>query len=153
MNVIPNPLKTLKFIPKLWSTLVYFIFLVFGMVLFMARSIESLRFDFLMHLFPDYHNHISNFSISLFLVVIVGIMGGIQARSIKGAYIAAGLLIVANLVYEALLPIINIKDIIDAFYGIAGSLVPFVFLIPYQKYGIIKNPNYIEHNKRENPVL
>jgi hypothetical protein len=123
------------------------------MVLFMARSIESLRFDFLTDLFPDYQTHISNFSISLFLVLIVGFMGGVQAKSIKGAYVAAGLLIVANLVYEALLPIINTKDMIDAYYGIIGSLVPFVFLIPYQKCGIIKNPNYIEHNKIENPVL
>jgi len=153
MKITHNPLINLKYIPKLWSTLVYFVFIGFGMIFFLSRNIEELRFDIVLRLFPDYQNHISNFSISLLLVLIVGYIGGIQIKSIKGSYIVAALLIVANLVYELFLPFINTMDIIDAYYGIVGSLVPFLFLIPYQLFGIQENPNYIDSNKKENPVL
>jgi len=143
----------MKYVPKIWSTLIYFAFLLFAMLIFLSKNEESLRFEFLSNVFPNYTNHISNFSISLILVLVAGFIGGIQIKSIKGAYIIAGLLIIANLVYELFLPFINTMDIIDAYYGIVGSIFPFLFLIPYQKYGIIKNPNYIENNNTQTPVI
>ena len=153
MKVASNPLTNMKYVPKIWSTLIYFAFLLFAMLIFLSKNEESLRFDFFHNVFANYTSHISNFSISLILVLVAGFIGGIQNKSIKGAYIVASLLIVANLVYELFLPFINTMDIIDAYYGIVGSLVPFLFLIPYQEFGIINNPNYIENNKTENPVL
>lgn len=153
MKVVSNPITNMKYIPKIWSTLLYFAFLLFAMLIFLSKKEESLRFDLLLNAFPNYTDHISNFSISLILVLVAGFLSGIQNKSIKGAYVVAGLLIVANLVYELFLPFINTMDIIDAYYGIVGSIFPFLFLIPYEKFGIQENPNYNERNDTKNPVL
>ncbi|EGT0015022.1 hypothetical protein CYK82_10285 [Clostridium perfringens] len=54
--------------------------------------------------------------------------------------IALGIsLILGNFIYELFLSIINIKDIIDAIYGLAGCLLSFVYLALLKKYGLILN--------------
>ncbi|MCH1959912.1 MULTISPECIES: hypothetical protein [Romboutsia] len=48
-------------------------------------------------------------------------------------------LILGNFVYELFLSIINTKDIVDAIYGLAGSLLSFIYLVLMKKYGLILN--------------
>jgi len=153
MKITLNNLNQLKYIPKIWSTILYFIFVAVVLLLFAGRKIEELRFESLYYLFPDYYQHISNFSISAMLVLVAGYTNVLENRTLTRTYVSAALLIAANLIYELFLPFINTMDVMDAYYGIAGSIVPFIYLIPYKLYGIQVNPNYIEKNKSENPVL
>ncbi|TCV08483.1 hypothetical protein EDC17_104421 [Sphingobacterium alimentarium] len=146
LHMKKNLLKQLKYAPKIWSTVLYFIIVAIGMILFAARSLESLRFDFLLQLFPNYHQHISNFSITLLLVLVSGYTTTLENKSLKRTYITASILIAINVVYELYLPFINTRDIMDAYYGISGAVLPFLYLLPYQHFGIMHNPMY-ENNK------
>lgn len=83
LHMKKNLLKQLKYAPKIWSTVLYFIIVAIGMILFAARSLESLRFDFLLQLFPNYHQHISNFSITLLLVLVSGYTTTLKINRLK----------------------------------------------------------------------
>ncbi|MDB8796190.1 hypothetical protein PN279_06405 [Romboutsia sp. 1001216sp1] len=48
-------------------------------------------------------------------------------------------MILGNFAYELFLSIINTKDIVDAIYGLAGSLLSFIYLVLMKKYGLILN--------------
>ena len=153
MKITPNPVKQLKYIPKIWSTILYFILVGVVLIVFAARKFDSLRFDILNNLFPDYYQHISNFSISFMLILVSGYTAVLVNKSLKVTYIYALILIAVNVIYELFLPFINTMDIIDAYYGIVGSLMPFLYLIPYQRHGVKINPNYISLNSTKNPVI
>src|SRR5690606_5569071 len=109
---------------------------------FLGRHKEAWRSEFLLEKFPDYHTHISNFFITMIIILAVGYIEVLVAQRLKGTYIVALLAIVANLVYELFIPFINTPDILDAYYGIAGAILVFLFLIPYEKKGLQKNPQY-----------
>lgn len=141
MKITLNPVKQLKFIPKIWSTILYFVLVGAVLIVFAARKLEALRFDFLNNLFPNYYQHISNFSISFMLVLVSGYTAVLVNKSLKVTYIYAFILIALNIIYELFLPFINTMDVIDAYYGIAGVILPFAYLIPYQKFGVKENPN------------
>ena len=45
------------------------------------------------------------------------------------------LIVVCNLIYEILLPILNTIDIIDALYGIIAVVLSLIYLFFIDKYG------------------
>ncbi|RYZ26575.1 MAG: hypothetical protein EOO10_15170 [Chitinophagaceae bacterium] len=49
--------------------------------------------------------------------------------------------ILSNLVYELWLPILNTRDVIDAYYGIAGAMAAFLFLWLVKAVGLTNNNN------------
>lgn len=153
LHMKKNLLKQLKYVPKIWSTVLYFVIVAIGMLLFAARSLESLRFDFLLQIFPNYHQHISNFSITMLLVLVSGYTTTLENKSLKRTYITALILIAVNVVYELYLPFFNTRDIMDAYYGIAGAVLPFLYLLPYQYFGIMDNQMYDNHKTSEIEVL
>ncbi|MEO9144031.1 MAG: hypothetical protein ABI237_00610 [Ginsengibacter sp.] len=47
--------------------------------------------------------------------------------------------LLANFIYELWIPIMNTRDIVDVWYGAAGTLIGFMFLFVAKKHGIKVN--------------
>ncbi len=112
------------------------LFLAAG-ILFLFRYLDF--FDIVDNMLPDFILlHVTNFSLSLMLMLTFGftviVFGG------KFTYIRiAGLLIIAfNFIYEVFLPILNVPDIVDALFGLCGVIVAYVFLNKTNKDGVIR---------------
>jgi len=74
----------LAYVPKIWATVVYFILLLGNGLLFLDRHKEAWRSEFLLEKFPDYHTHISNFSITMIIILVVGYIEVLVAQRLKG---------------------------------------------------------------------
>ena len=84
------------------------------------------------------NSHITNFTLSLLLCTFIGYLllsGG--KKYISNAVIGI-LLIIANFIYELLLPVLNTRDVIDALYGLAGVTVSLIYLFVISRYGFVK---------------
>lgn len=130
-----NPLK-LKFAPTIPAALGLIILLASNMLLFFGRKNPVLRSAFLEASFKYFYQHIANFSIGLMIYSMVGfiwLLMGVPFRHIAAMGIA---IIFINAIYELWIPLLNTKDIIDAYYGIAGAVIGFVFLALVKKYGL-----------------
>lgn len=124
-----------KSIPKLWLAIVFFILLTGSFILFMGRKKDYLKSDFLMNTFPDFYSHLSNFSISFILYTGVGYFWLMQGVKIRALLLLGFVIFAVNFIYELFIPIINTKDIIDAYYGTVGVGLGILFLIIANKYG------------------
>jgi len=142
MNLKFSPEKLTPYVPKIGATIVYFLCTGLAAILFAARNIEALQFRFLLALFPAYHTHISNFSISFLLVLVAGYSSIMMTKKLSYSIFVAFLIAMMNIVYELYVPILNTPDIIDAYYGVVGSFSPLIYLVFYQKYGLKQNPLY-----------
>jgi hypothetical protein len=134
-----NNLK-LAYLPKIGSTLGYFALLVIVFILFLGRKNEKVQIEFLMKNFPEFYSHISNFTISFMLILVIGYLNILQTGKLYFSIFMICVCIIANLVYENFIPILNTPDKIDAYYGIIGSILPLIYLILHQKWGIKPNP-------------
>lgn len=47
----------------------------------------------------------------------------------------AAVIVVLNFSYELFLPLINTKDLVDAYFGMAGSLLATILLLPIAIFG------------------
>ncbi|MCB0507664.1 MAG: hypothetical protein R2739_09290 [Chitinophagales bacterium] len=130
------------FLPKPWSVIVYLILFVIVLFLFFGRNIESIKIKALLNYFPDLYSHISNFSISFLLCLISGYMNIMKSGKLRDTWLFIVLLIAANFIYELFIPILNTPDVVDAFYGLIGTLMPLFYLYFYKNYGLMKNPKY-----------
>jgi|SRR5690606_20647099 len=135
-------MTNLPYVPKIWATLVYFLLLVIVFILFLGRTIEGLQIPILMESFPGFYSHISNFSISCMICLVAGYMGILTSKKLTSAFFIGALLILANFAYEWFIPVLNTPDKIDAYYGFAGSLLPFPYFYFYQKFGLMPNPKF-----------
>lgn len=83
------------------------------------------------------NSHISNFSLSLMSYLGIGfiwLMGDVKFRFI----IFLGIVyVIGNLLCETLMTFLNTPDIVDAYFGILGTLISFLFLFLTKKYGLI----------------
>lgn len=131
-----------KYIPKLWLTVVYLVLVAGAFILFMGRTKEYLRMEFLMTAFPGFYTHVSNFSITLLLYAITGYLWLMQGAGMKSVLLLGGVLVAVNFMYELLLPVINTMDLTDAYYGLAGAVVGAAFLMVARKYGFTENPQF-----------
>lgn len=128
-----------KYIPKLITALTFLFLLILIMCLFMGRTIDFLKFDFITQQYPDFYFNVSNFAISYFIYAGVGylwLMLGVNFKFITALGI---FLILANLIYELWIPLLNTPDIIDAYFGFAGTLIAFAFLWLSFKFGFKLN--------------
>ena len=86
----------------------------------------------------EINSHITNFVISLMLCTLVGYL----MLSMKGKYssvIVFGIFVViANIIYETILPILNTIDFIDAIYGIIAVVLSLIYLYFMNKKGFEK---------------
>lgn len=130
----------MKYVPKHLTSLSFF--LLFGTVsiLFSGRKSESLRFDFLLDFMPDFYQHISNFSLSFLLYAGIGYFWLMMDVKSKYIIIFGLVLLLANLVYELFIPVLNTPDMVDAYFGFAGTFFGGLFLFCVKRFGLRSNP-------------
>ncbi len=129
-----------RYLPKIPTSLCFLISLVGAFILFMGRKKDFLRMDSLLELFPDFYQHVSNFSLSYIILASVGYMA--LLRGTRFLYIAAigVVFLLLTVAYELWIPLLNTPDLFDAYYGIAGVLAAFLFLVPVHFFGLLINP-------------
>ena len=135
-----SAIKSIKHVPKHLTSLSFFLLLGIVFILFWGRKTEAFRFDFLQQQMPDFYQHISNFSLSYLLYSGIGyfwLMMGVKFKFLIYFGIA---LLLANLIYELFISILNTPDITDAYFGFAGIFLGFLFLYSVYRFGLKPNP-------------
>lgn len=131
--------KHLKFAPTIPAAIAFLVLLVVFVILFFGRNVELLEFGFLTTSFPEFYTHVSNLSLSFLIVSATGyfwLMIGVEFRFIAGLGV---LFMLLNFVYELFIPVLNTPDIIDAYYGFAGTVIAQLFLVLVYKWGLQEN--------------
>lgn len=108
-------------LPKMWAALLHLSLIVGSIALFLGRKPGAFRSEALVSQVPDFYLHVSNASISLLLYQGVGFLWLMLGARMTHVAIAGACLVVVNMVYEAFLPILNTRDMLDAWYGLAGT--------------------------------
>ena len=124
-----------RYKPKRITNIVFYGFILIGVLLTVVRWI----FTFNNHIVvfnEEITSHISNFSLSFLFYLAIGFMWILQGVSFKKVILLGGLLVVGNLLCETVMGFMNTPDIMDAIYGLAGTVVGFVFLAVTKKYGL-----------------
>lgn len=132
-------IKSLKSLPKIGSSISYFLLLIVSMLLFFGKKFPSLEIKPLLNILPDFYNHISNFTLSLLIYITVGYVGLMAGMKTKHLIIIGILFVLLNLIIELFISILNTPDTIDAVYGIVGTILGLIFLLIAKKYGFVKN--------------
>ena len=126
----------IKYTPTAGTTLSYFIVLGINILLILARKKPGLQWTFLNDTFPEFYTHVSNFSISMLLLVVIGYIWILLGVNLKYILLLVAVVMLINFIYELFIPLLNTPDIIDAWYGITGSAVACVYLFIIKKYGV-----------------
>ncbi len=130
----------MRFQPCLWATVLHLLLFAAVFALFMGRKPGMFRSETILEHLPGFYSHISNFSISWLLLAGVGfawLMMGIRMNHMALASLA---LIVANVAYEFLLPLLNTRDPVDALYGVVGTLLAFAWMWVIHRFGLKPMP-------------
>ena len=125
------------------TTFLFCILLAITLLLILGRSKEILQLDVAIDLIPDFYHHISNLAISYMLYTGIGLMWLLLGYNFKLIILLGVILIVSNFVYETLLEILNTKDIVDAYFGLTGTMIGFLFLYYIKNFGLTLNPKNI----------
>lgn len=129
----------LAFLPTIWSVLGFIMMLIGNYWLFFGRKKDFLRIGILEENLPGFYLHISNFSILFALLVIIGFIWLLLGVAFYRVFLMGISLIAINFIYELWIPVINVPDIIDAYYGLAGGILGLSFLFVVHKAGLRKN--------------
>lgn len=143
-----NPINKLKYLPKVLTALSFLILLVIVMILFLGRKMAFFKMESILNVVPDFYLHISNFSISYLLFAIIGyfwLMVGVKFKYITALGIS---ILISNLIYELFIPVLNTPDIVDAYFGFAGTILAFIFLGITKKFGLKLNPFRAEKDSK-----
>lgn len=124
---------------RVWAALYFLLLLGLNYLLFFGRKQENLRITFFEKLMPSFYSHISNFTLSSIFILIIGYLWILQGVKFRKIIWLAAVIVAANFVYELLLPFLNTKDVVDAYFGLAGSILSIILLIPIALYGIEPN--------------
>ncbi|MBO0460739.1 MULTISPECIES: hypothetical protein [Enterococcus] len=124
-----------KFLPKLWTSILYLVVIAAGSFMYLSKHWDITIFT---SIYSDFYLHISNFSISLILGLIpyFWLLMGAKFNYI---IIFSLLLLVANALCETVLGFINTPDIIDMYFGFAGTGISFLTLLIIYKFGLSPN--------------
>lgn len=87
-------------------------------------------------LLPEYHTHISNFTISYVLFAGIGYLWLMLGVDLRMVLALGGVVLVANWVYELFIPVLNVPDTVDALYGTAGTIIGLALLLLIKRFGI-----------------
>jgi hypothetical protein len=135
-------MNKIKYIPKLGTALFFLVFLLVNFLIFSGRKSETLQPEFLLSHFPGFYHHVANFTISCMLYAITGYMWLLFGVTTKNIVILGVIFIALNFIYELWIPVLNTRDVVDAYYGCAGVLAAFIFLILIKKFGLKLNPKW-----------
>ncbi|WP_118194806.1 hypothetical protein [Albibacterium indicum] len=132
----------LKYYPKPLTSIVHLLLFLFVFLLFSAREKESLRFDFINDVFPDFHLYISNFAIAYLIISGVCYLWLLMGVSFRYVLYFSLAILVVNFAYEMWIPLLNTLDMVDAYYGLAGVLIATAEVYVIKRWGLLPNPHY-----------
>jgi hypothetical protein len=132
-------IKSLKYVPKIWTALSFPLLLLISLTLFFGRNFENIRIGSLLKVMPDFYNHISNFSFCFIIYITIGYVGVMFGMTFKHLILIGAFILFLTLIIELLIPISNTPDKTDAVFGILGVLIVFGFLYAIKNYGLKKN--------------
>ena len=128
-------MKMLK--QKLFTTISMLSIFIFCFLLVIIRWINIFNKDIYV-ISETVNSHITNFTLSLMVCTLFGYVLLLNGKKFVSNMLVGIVLVVANFVYEILLPILNTTDIIDALYGMFGVAVGLVYLCIISKFGFVR---------------
>ena len=123
-----------KMKPKLFTTISFVTVYLFCLILVVIRWINIFNKDVLV-VNEIVNSHITNFTLSVMACLLIGYLLLSVGKKYISNIIVGILLILANFIYETLLPILNTTDIIDAVYGLVGVIISLIYLYIISRYG------------------
>lgn len=132
----PDFSRHFLFQPRVSITVVHALLLAGVYALFMGRKPGPLQSAAIANMVPGFYSHVSNFSLSFLFLAgggFLGVLMGVPVRQLAWSALA---LAVANVGYELLLPLLNTRDPVDAAYGVAGTLLAFIWVLIVRRYGV-----------------
>lgn len=85
------------------------------------------------------NSHITNFTLSVLLCVLIGYLLQLFGKKYNSNIIVGMVIILSNFIYEIFLPILNTTNIVDAVYGLVGTIISLIYLYIISKYGFKTN--------------
>ena len=132
-----KPAQTvMRFQPHLWAAVLHLLLFATVFALFMGRKPGMFRSETIIDHVPGFYSHVSNFSLSWLLLAGVGFLWLMVGLGMRHMALAALALIVANVGYEFLLPLMNTRDPVDALYGVVGTLLAFAWMWIIHQFGL-----------------
>ena len=125
----------MKQLPKVTTAISFLIFLAVVFALFQGRKSEWIRLQNIDNFLPEFYSHISNFCLSYILYSGIGyffFFFGVKFKYIVGLGIV---ILASNFIFELFINVLNTPDIIDAYYGVTGTLFALLFLFISYKFG------------------
>jgi hypothetical protein len=109
--------------------------IIFGAFLMICRWINHIEPD--VKILPEFIlDHVNNFALCLLLLLIVGFIILMFTGKIKAITVIAAVIAALSVIYECLLPMLNTPDVVDAVFGVCGTLVAYIHLLVLKKWGI-----------------
>ena len=102
----------------------------------MGRTRPALRSEFIISIVPDFYAHISNFVITIELVLLISFVWLLRGLKIVPFVWLFSVAIVLNLIIESFVWKLNTPDIQDAVFGIFGVLLALVCTLLLKAFGI-----------------
>ena len=124
-----------KLKPKKVTKIVYNYLILFAAILAIIRWISAFNNDIVV-INAEINSHISNFVLSLVFYLGVGFTWILKKMTLRKIIILGLFIIIANIICETVMSFMNTTDIIDAIYGIVGTLIGFCYLLVVNKYGL-----------------
>lgn len=133
---MPTKQSALRFQPRLWAAIIHLLLFAGVFVLFMGRKPGVFRWQAAVDLLPGFYTHVFNFALSYLFLAGVGFLWVMAGVSVRHMAMAALALVLANIAYEFLLPLLNTRDPVDALYGVVGTLFAFAWMWVVQRFGL-----------------
>lgn len=124
-----------KFKPKKITNILYYSLILFGALLTIIRWISAFN-SHIVVINEEINSHISNLSLSLIVYLAIGFTWTLQGIKFKRVTLLGIIMIIANILCETVMGFMNTPDIVDAVYGVIGTIIAFCFLSASKKYGL-----------------
>ena len=135
-----NGQPVLRFQPYALVTVTHLLLFAAVFALFSGRKPGVFRSQAILDAVPGFYSHVSNFSLSFMLYAGVGFLWLMMGVSLRKLTLAGLALVVAYVVYEFLIPVLNTCDPADAAYCVVGTLLAFVWLWGIKRFGLRARP-------------
>lgn len=124
-----------KLKPKKLTKIVYNCLILFAAILAFIRWMNAFNSGIVV-INAEINSHISNFALSLVFYLGVGFPWTLQEKTFNKIILLGLFIIIANVICETVMGFMNTTDILDAIYGIVGTLIGFCYFLVINKYGL-----------------
>ena len=111
---------------------------IFCFILVVIRWINTFN-SYIFVINETINSHITNFTLSVLLCVLIGYLLQLFGKKYNSNIVVGMVIILSNFIYEIFLPILNTTDIVDAVYGLVGTIISLIYLYIISKYGFKTN--------------